>query len=235
MWGTVGFAYNLDMVLERVPDAPLNSNAMLFDPEIVSKLADCGVTFLDSPDELIPLALMYNGIDGNSLAPEDLAVAEDTLRQVRPYIKYFGNTRLIQDLPSQEVCLAGSWSGDYAQAWNRAKEAGIDIRLGYATPLEGSPMWFDMIVIPADSKRPDNAHKFLNYLMRPEVIGEISNFVNYANANPPSLPYVRADILANEAIYPPEEILANTYLMNVPNLKEERLRSRLWARIKSGL
>jgi putrescine transport system substrate-binding protein len=233
MWGTVGFAYNVDMVLERVPDAPLDSAAMLFDPEIVSRLADCGVTFLDTATDFIPLALQYIGRDGDSLAPEDLAAAEEVIRRVRPYIKYFDSTRMIQDLPSREVCLAGSWSGDYAQAWDRAIASGIDIRLAYTAPKEGSPVWFDALIIPSDAPHPDNAHKFLNFLMRPEIIAEISNFVYYANGNKASVPYLKDEVINNPAIYPPPD--ANIFSRKIPSPKDERRRTRLWARIKSGL
>ncbi len=235
MWGSTGIAYNVDMVAERMPDAPLDSAAFFFDPEILSKFADCGVSFLDSPTDVVPLALSYLGYDGNSQDPDELDEAERLLSGVRPYIKYFSSSRLLIDLPSKEVCVAMSWSGDYAQALDRAEEAGIDIRLAYFVPKEGSPLWIDSLVIPADAPHPGNAHLFLDYLMRPEVIAGISNYVYYANANLASRPYLRPDVRDNPAVYPPPEIRAILFPPAILPPKNERKRTRLWARVKTGL
>ena len=183
MWGTTGFAYNEAIILSRMPDAPVGSARMLFDPEVVSRFADCGISILEAPTEVIPMALMYLGRDPNSLAPEDLKAAEGVLQAVRPYIKYFSATKFLLDLPAGELCLAGSWSGDYAVAATRAREAGLDLTLKYSVPSEGGAIWFDAAYIPADAPHPGNAHLFLNYLLRPEVIAAITNDTGYANAN----------------------------------------------------
>jgi putrescine transport system substrate-binding protein len=235
MWGSTGFAYNVDMVLERMPDAPLDSAAMWFDPDVISKFADCGVSFLDEPLEVTRHALLYLGHDQNSLDPEHLAEVEAMLKSVRPYIKYFSSTKLLLDLPNEEVCIAMSWSGDYAQAQSRADEVGADVRLAYNTPREGSVLFFDGLFIPADAPHPDNAHLFLNYLMRPEVIAEISNYVRYANGNLAARPYLDADLLADPAVYPTEEMLTTMVTGFLYGPKEERKRTRLLMRVKTGL
>ena len=234
-WGSVGWAYNVDMVKARVPDAPLNSADFIYKPEIISKLADCGVSFLASPTDLIPMTLSYLGFDQNTNDEEALRQVEETMKAVRPYIKYFDSTRMIQDLPAKEVCVAMSWSGDYAQAWDRAKEAGIDIELAYAVPMEGAPQWIDSLVIPRDAPHPDNAHTFINYIMRPEVIADITNKVYYANANKSSEKFIKKEILDNPAVYPPQEIRDILIVKKALPPKEERTRTRLYARVKSGL
>ena len=235
MWGTTGFAYNVDMMEERIPDGPLNSSALVFDPDIISKIADCGVTFLDSPTDVIPMAMIYLGYEEDSADEKELAHVEEVLMAVRPYIRYFSSTRMIQDLPAKEVCVAMSWSGDYAQAQERAEEAGIDIRLSYSIPQEGSPAWVDGLVIPRDAPHPQNAHLFLNYLMRPKVIAEISNYIFYANGNKASEPYVRPEMLADPAIYPPPQNRESLFVKTALEPKLERLRTRLWARFKTGI
>ncbi len=235
MWGTTGFAYNVDLVQERIPDGPLNSSALVFDPDIISRIADCGVTFLDSPTDVIPMAMIYMGYDENSADPQELADVEEMLRSIRPYIRYFSSTRMIQDLPAKEVCVAMSWSGDYAQAQERAREAGVDLRLSYSIPVEGSPAWIDGLVIPTDASHPENAHMFLNYLMRPKVIASISNFIFYANGNKASEPYVRPEVLSDPAIYPPPQSLKTMFVKRALEPKLERRRTRLWARFKTGI
>jgi putrescine transport system substrate-binding protein len=235
MWGTTGFAYNVDMVAARMPDAPVKSAAMLFDPEVVAHFADCGVTLLDEPTDVIPMVLLYLGLDPNSLDPEDLARVEAQLKSVRPYIRYFSSTRMINDMPNEETCVAMSWSGDYAQAMHRATEVGADVNLAYTAPAEGSMLWFDGIFIPSDAGHPANAHLFINYLMRPSVIGAISNVLFYANANAASTEFVAPDVLNNTAIYPPMSERGGFGVGLVFGPKEERKRTRTWSRVKTGL
>jgi len=235
MWGTTGFAYNVDSVLERMPDAPLDSAAMLFDPEVASRFADCGISMLDESTSVIPLVMLYLGYDPHSMDPGQLAEAEAVLKSVRPYIRYFSSSRMINDLPNGEVCLAMSWSGDYAQAQARAEEAGVEINLAYTVPREGTVMWFDSMMIPADAPHPGNAHLFLNFLMRPEVIAPISNLTAYANANLASLPYLDPKIANNPAAYPPMADRAGWQAGLIYDPKLERQRTRAWSRVKTGL
>lgn len=235
MWGTTGFAYNVEMVKARMPDAPLDSGAMLFDPEIVSKFADCGVSLLDEPTDVIPMVLLYLGLDPNSMEPDDLAQAEAQLKSVRPYIRYFSSAKMLNDLPNGEICIAMSWSGDYASAQNRALEVGADINLAYSTPKEGSMLWFDGIFIPADSDHIDIAHEFINYLLRPDVIAAASNFTNYANANLAAPPYMLPEVINNPALYPPKSERSRFDVGVIYGPKIERLRTRSWSRIKTGL
>lgn len=235
MWGSTGYAINRDMVRARMPDAPLGSGAMLFDPKVVARFADCGVSFIDEPTDVIPMVLQYLGHDPNSLEPGHIAAAEAQLKSVRPYIRYFSSTRMINDLPNLEVCVAMSWSGDYAQAMSRAAEVGARVDLAYYTPREGTLYWFDGVFIPADAPHPDNAHRFLNYLLRPEVIAAISNETRYANANRASMPYLDAAVANDPATYPPAAERASAAIGFIYGPKEERHRTRAWSRVKTGL
>ena len=235
MWGTTGFAYNEAMILKRMPDAPVGSARMMFDPAVVSRFADCGISILEAPTEVIPLALMYLGRDPNSLAPEDLKAAEQVLQAVRPYIKYYSATKFLLDMPAGELCLAGSWSGDYSVAASRAREAGLELPLKYSVPSEGGTIWFDAAYIPADAPHPRNAHLFLNYLLRPEVIAAITNDTGYANANRSAFALVSPEYAADPAIYPDDEIKARLKVTFLAGPKAERRRTRAWTRAKSGL
>jgi len=235
MWGSTGFAYDVDLVKQRIPDAPVDSGAMLFDPAVLAKLADCGVSFLDSPSDVIPMALVYLGHDANSTDPDQLRAAEALLAAVRPYVRYFSSTRLLNDLPNREVCVAMSWSGEYALARERAAEAGVDIHLAYTVPREGSVFWFDGIFIPADAPHPENAYRFIDFLLRPQVIAAISNETRYANAVLASQPFLDPGILADPAIYPTPAVVRRLQLTQTLPPKTERLRTRAFARVKAGL
>ena len=235
LWGTTGFTYNEKMIRQRMPNAPVGSADMIFKPEIARHFADCGISFLDEPTDVIPMAMLYLGHDPNSLKPADLADVEAMLKRVRPYIRYFSSAKMLIDLPNEEVCIAMSWSGDYAQAMHRATEAGKSVKLAYTTPREGSLAWFDLWFIPADAPHPNNAHLFLNYLLRPEVIAAISNETRYAAANINALPLVLPEVRNDPAVYPPQSVRLGLRQGIIRNPKEERARSRLWSRVKTGL
>ncbi len=234
-WGTTGITYNVDLIKERMPNAPLDSSALIFDPEIISRFTDCGISFLDDPTSVIPMAMLFLGYPANSVDVEQLKEVEALVKAVRPYITYFSSTKLLLDLPSEEVCIAMSWSGDYSVATNRAKEAGIDINLGYIIPKEGGGMWFDSMYIPEDAPHRENAYLFLNYMLRPEVIAASSNYIGYANANKSATPFVDPNLTEDIAVYPDKETLSRLETTEVLAPKEERKRSRTWTRIKTGL
>jgi putrescine transport system substrate-binding protein len=235
LWGTTGFTYNVKMIRERMPNAPVESADMIFKPEVARHFADCGISFLDEPTDVIPMAMIYLGHDANSVDSSDLAEVEKLLKGVRPYIRYFSSAKMLVDLPNEEVCIAMSWSGDYAQAMYRAQEVGKPVQLAYTMPREGTLAWFDLWFIPADAPHPDNAHLFLNYLLRPKVIADVSNEVRYAAPNTPAMPFVLPEVRNDPAVYPPEAVRLSLHKGVLHSPKEERARSRLWSRVKTGL
>src|SRR5271155_646110 len=190
LWGTNGIGYNEKMVKAAMPDAPLDSWRLVFDPAVASKVAKCGISVLDSPAEMIRAVLSYLGRDPNSQKAEDLAVAEATLLKIRPYIRNINSSEYIEALANGDLCVAVGYNGDVLQASDRAREANKGIEIKYMVPKEGSILWFDMLAVPKDAPDVDSAYAYLNYIMEPQVIAAVSNFKRYANANLASLPYV---------------------------------------------
>jgi putrescine transport system substrate-binding protein len=233
-WGTSGVGYNVEKIKERMPDAPLDSFAMFYDPAVVSKFKDCGVTVLDAPSEILGTVLLYLGKDPNSEAPEDLAAAEKVLLAMRPNVRYVNSSKYIEDLANGEVCLTLGWVGDVFQARDRANEAGKGVKIDYKIPKEGAIMFFDMLAVPADAPHPINAHLFIDYLMRPEIAAKNSTFVHYANSNKASYDKLPAEVRDDPSIYPSPEIMAKLK----PDLAESapftRLLTRSWTRFKTG-
>lgn len=234
MWITSGVGYNTAMVRKRLPDAPLDSWRMLYDPAVVSKFADCGVTLLDAPSEVVGTVLLYLGKNPNSESPADLAAAAKVLEAIRPYIRYVQSSRYINDLADGEICVALGWSGDVMQARDRARQAGNGIDIAYSIPKEGAVENFDMLAIPADAPHPGNALKFINYLLRPDIAAKNSNLVEYANSVASSLPLLEPSVRDNPGIYPPASVLARLVPERAKSEAFQRLLTRMWTRFKTG-
>jgi putrescine transport system substrate-binding protein len=229
-----GFAYNVDLVKARMPDAPTDSLAMLFDPKVIARFADCGVTFLDSSEDVIQLALAYLHRDPNSRSADDLRAAERVVMAVRPYIRIFDSNDYWHQLASNEVCLAIAWSSDYSVAQARAREDGTGARLAFTLPKEGSNITYNALLIPSSAPHPGAAHQFLNFILEPRVIAGITNDIHYGNDNLAARPFVQADLLADPAVYPPPELRARLYLPAELGQDYDRLRTRVWTHIKTG-
>jgi putrescine transport system substrate-binding protein len=234
MWGTTGIGYNVGKIAERMPDAPVDSWDMIFNPDVVSKFADCGVHMLDAADEIIPAALNYLGKDPDSHDPADIEEAAKLIEKIRPYVQKFHSSEYIEALANGNICLAVGWSGDVLQARDRAAEAGGDIEIAYAIPKEGALMWFDNLAMPADAPHPEEALAFINFMMEPEIAAENSNYIYYANGNKDSQPLLEEDVIDDPAIYPDEETVARLYTTTPYDPKTQRVVTRAWTRIKSG-
>ena len=235
MWGTTGIGVNVDKVTEVLgEDAPMNSLALIFEPENMEKLAECGVQFLDAPVELIPAALAWLGENPDSHDTDVIAKTEEVLAGVRPYVQKFHSSEYINALANGDICVAFGWSGDILQAGWRAEEADNGVNIAYNAPKEGALMWFDMMAIPVDAPNPEGAHEFLNFILDPENIAAASNYVYYANGNKTSQQYLIDDVIDNPAIYPDEDTLENLYTTRPYPAKVQRTVTRMWTKIKSG-
>lgn len=230
-----GFAYNVDLIRARMPDAPADSLDMIFKPEVIRRFADCGVTFLDQPEDVLQLALNYLHLDPNTTRPEDYRQAEKLLLAVRPYVRAFDSSEYMNGLANGEFCISMSWSGDYATARARAKAAGVDVHLAFTAPKEGSNGSYDAWLVPADAPHPLAAHKFLNFILEPRVIAAITNHIHYANDNQAANAYVDPQILNDPAVYPTPAMEARLYQSREAGPALERLRTRTWTRIKTNL
>lgn len=239
MWGTTGIGYNVKKIKERMPDAPVDSLAMIFDPDVVSKFKDCGVMMLDANDEMIPAAMKYLGLDPDSKNPEDFKKAAEHFKKVRPNIRKFHSSEYINALANGDICLVLGWSGDIKQAATRAEERNKKLKdqskaveIAYAIPKEGAYMWFDNMAIPKDAKNVEEAHAFLNYIMRPEVAAKATNYVQYPSGNLAGQKFVDKAILEDKSIYPTPEVMAKLYTLSPNDAKIQRELTNTWRDMK---
>ncbi len=239
MWGTTGIGYNVDMVKQRLGDVPMNTWDIIFKPENLSKLKDCGVYILDAPEEVLPAALRYLGMDPDSKNPADIAKAGEMLMKVRPFIRKFDSGGIINAMARGDICIAVAWSGDMFQAKNRAEEAAKKskkkpITIAYVIPKEGALMWFDNFAIPKDAKNVDAALTFINYMNRPEIAAKNSNYISYANGNLASQKFIDKAIMDNPSIYPDKEVFSRLFTVTTYPQDVQRVVTRTWQTFKRG-
>ena len=231
---TIGIGYNVDKLKERLGDVPVNTWDVVFKPENAKKLQDCGIAFLDSPSEIMASALKYLGKDPNSESPDDLKAASDLMMSIRPYVRYFHSSQYIDDLGNGEICVAVGYSGDVFIAKDSAEKANAGVKVDYVIPKEGALSSFDLLAIPAEAQHPDNAHKFIDFMMRPEIIAAVSDFVFYANLNKEATQFVSDDVKNNPNIYPPDDVKKNLFALKAHTPDYDRELTRAWTRIKTG-
>ncbi len=234
MWGTSGVGYNVDKVKQILgTDAAPDIN-VIFDPALAAKFKDCGIYVLDSPTDVIPAALRYLGLDPNSTKQEDFKKAEDLLTAIRPFVRKFHSSEYINALANGDICIAFGYSGDVLQARNRAAEAKNGVNIGYSIPTKGAQMWFDVMAIPADAPHVEEAHIFLNYIMKPEVVAKASNFTAYANGNKASQQFVSKDVLNDPSVYPTDAVREKLFTLTPWDPKTQRVATRLWTKVTTG-
>ena len=235
MWGTTGIGFNVKAMRERLgPTGTIDSWDIVFKPENLAKFRDCGIHMLDSADDIIPAALHFLGLNPNSNDPKDLDKAAELLMKVRPSVRKFHSSEYLNALAAGEICLVVGWSGDIKQAQKRALEAKNGVEIGYAIPKEGAQMFFDNLSIPKDAGHVDEAHAFIDYLLRPEVAAKNSNLVAYANGNLASQKFLDKSVLDDKSVYPDAATMDRLYTVSARDQKSQRVVNRLWTKIKTG-
>jgi putrescine transport system substrate-binding protein len=236
VWMTTGIGYNVDMIKARLgEDAPVDSWDLVFKPENLAKLQDCGVAFLDAPSEVFATALNYLGLDPNSTKASDYSgPAYDLLNKLRPHIRYFHSSQYINDIANGDICVVLGWSGDILQARDRANEAKNGVKVRYYIPKEGALVFFDTFAIPKDAEDPEAAHAFLNFILRPEIAAQVTNDVNFASANKAADAFIRQDVRSDPAVYPLPETMEKLFTLKVQDPKIERVITRTWTKIRTG-
>lgn len=229
-----GIGYNVAKVEAAAPGAPTDSWALIFDPAWAEKVSSCGLSLLDDPGEAFAAAYTYLGIDPSTEKRADLEKAAALLQNIRPFVKYFHSSSYINDLANGDVCVSHGYGGDLIQSRDRAAEAKRGTEIRVFLPREGAQAVIDVMAIPADARHPHNAHAFINFMMRPDVVGPITNAVGYANAVEGAEKFVDRARLDDPVVYPPRETRDKLFVVPLKSQSYERLQTRAWTRIKTG-
>ncbi|MFV0281344.1 MAG: polyamine ABC transporter substrate-binding protein [Rhodoblastus sp.] len=234
MWFTTGIAYNTAKIKERLGETAMDSWAIVFRLETMKKLADCGVYFLDSPEDILAIAAKYAGLSPELSDSTSIQRAADVVRKVRPSIRKFHSSEYINALANGDICLAMGWAGDSFQARARAREAGAGVDIAYVIPREGTLISIDALAIPKDAKHVAEAHKFIDFLLRPEVAARNTLVTNFANPVPASRPLLPAAISGNRGVYPDDAMMAKLFTVSAKAPDIQKIITRDWSRVKLG-
>jgi putrescine transport system substrate-binding protein len=232
-WGTVGLGINQEAVNKRIANAPMNSLDLLFKPEYASRLKDCGIAVIDSPQEVISIALHYLGKNPYSTDKADLAAVQQLLARLQPNVRYVGAGKNINDLAKGDICLALTYNGDANIAADQARQAKMPFKVIYRIPREGTLIWFDTMAIPVDAPHPEAAHAFIDFMLRPESIAELTNTQFFANANLAANALLDPTVAGDPDIYPDKTVRDRLFGEQIQSLGEQRQRTRLWTDFRS--
>ncbi|WP_423222079.1 polyamine ABC transporter substrate-binding protein [Ideonella lacteola] len=237
LWGFTTVGINVEKVKAAI-GGPLPDNVwdLVFKPEYISKLKSCGVSFLDSADEVVPAAMHYLGKERVSKNPADYTAALNLLKSVRPYVTLFSSSGYINDMASGSICVALGWSGDINIARQRAIDGNTGQKIEALIPKNGGLLFFDVMAIPADAPHPGNAHKWINYILKPEVSASLTNKVFYANANLESKKFIKPEVANNPTVFLSQENVAKMKgSADLLNNEIRRQQNRVYTAFKTGL
>ncbi|MDB5597613.1 MAG: polyamine transporter substrate-binding protein [Hyphomicrobiales bacterium] len=234
MWFTTGIAYNTGKLKQRLGDKPIDSWDIVFKPELLKRVSDCGVYVLDSPEDLFAIALRYLNLNPDSKKPDDLRKASALLMRMRGSVKKFHSSEYINALANGDICLAIGWAGDAFQARNRARDAGNGVDISYVIPKEGTLMSLDNFAIPKDAPDVAEAYAFIDFMLRPEIAARNSSVTNFANSILASKTFMDKSVIDNTAIYPDDVTMNRLFTVTPYDLATQRLVTREWTRVKTG-
>ncbi len=235
-WGINTLAINTRQVQKALGTDKLPENEwdLVFNPEYTAKLKSCGISYFDSAIEQIPLALHYLGKDPNSENPEDIKAAVDMMKAVRGDVKRFSSSGYIDDMAAGNLCAAIGYGGDLNIAKTRAEEAANGVEIKVLTPKTGVGVWVDSFMIPRDAQNVANAHRYIDYTLRPEVAAKNGSFVTYAPASRPARDLMDEKYTSDASIFPNKELMEKSFIVSPKSAESAKLGVKLWQGLKAG-
>lgn len=234
MWFTTGIAYNTKKIKERLGEQAIDTWDIVFKPENMRKIADCGVYFLDSPEDVLAIAARYLGMSPDLRDASSISRAASLVAGIRRYVRKFHSSEYINALANGDICLSVGWAGDSFQAQSRAREAGGGVQINYVIPREGTLMSLDTMAIPKDAQHTAEAHKFIDFMLRPEIAARNTIVTNFANPVTASKERLPQPILANKGIYPDEATMKKLFTVSSKEQDVQKVFTREWSRLKLG-
>ena len=226
MWYTVGIAWNPRLTARAFPGQAMDSLTNVFDPVIAQRFKSCGVGVIDSATDVVPMAAKAAGQAAWN-GKTSVAAAGQVLDRLKGIVKVIPTDEYIDALATGKICVAIGFSGDTVQAQGKARGAGA---VEYRVPSDGGLLAIDAMSVPANAKNRRDAHLFIDYLMRPQVIAKISNTVGFANANLKAGEFMTDSVKSNPAVVPSTQSLSRSSPIPILSAQDQEEIARVWAR-----
>ncbi|MCM2335135.1 MAG: polyamine ABC transporter substrate-binding protein [Anaeromyxobacteraceae bacterium] len=237
LWGYSTIGINVDKVKKALGGMPMPEDAwdLVFKPEYASKLKSCGISFLDSATEIVPVAAHYLGKPPYSKDAANYAGTAELLARIRPYVTLFSSSGYINDLANGSICVALGYSGDINIARRRAIDGKTGQTIECLIPKRGGIIFMDTMAIPKDAPHPGNAHKWINYILRPEVHASLTNKVFYANPNKAARAFVKPEVANDRTVFPSDEDMRRMGVPGELTSDSRRAITRIFTSFKTGI
>ena len=235
-WGMNTIAINIEKVNAALGATPMPENSwdLVFNPEYTDKLKNCGISYMDSPVEMIPLALHYAGKDPNSQSKDDIDIAANVIKVNRSNVLRYSSSGYIDDLARGDVCVAIGFGGDLNIAKRRRLDATGKKDIVVLVPTQGVSLWIDTLTIPKDATNLKNAYRYLNWILETQIAAKNANYVSYAPSSMPAKELIKKEYREDNSIFPSDEVLANSYLVLPAKSDTLKYELRLWQNLKAG-
>ena len=228
-WGLVAIGYNPDLLPEGIQESDLNSWGLVYDPDLLALYADRGVTLLDDPVDVFTTFYLYQGANPVDTSRSLLKDMTNKLKERRSFYRRFSSNLVAEQLGNKELAVAMHWSGILSTAREKFKKLGEKTPLKIILPKEGTMMWVDCLAIPHDAPHIENAHAFIDFLLRPENAAVVSNKTYTATTISNAKAHIREEIRSNETVFPGDEYMKKVSLPEIKSLQFQRLMSRAFA------
>jgi spermidine/putrescine-binding protein len=220
-WGTTGITVRSKIVKEEV-----KTWKQFF--EVAPKYTG-RIVIVDSPGDVFVAPLKALNYSLNSVDPKELGEARELLMKLAPHVLALDSDQYNTKIETEEAVLGLTWTGGILELRDKPETADVQ----YFIPEDGTLFWMDTWVILADAPHPLAAHAFLNFIQGPEAQAKETMTNGYATCNSEAKKFIDAKMLADPAIFVPDDVLAK--LEGAQDVSTNPLRIEIWEEFKSNI
>ena len=225
-WGTMGILYNTSMV---APEDVPTKWADLWDEKFSGE-----ILMQDSVRDAFMVALKSLGYSMNTTNDAELQEARDLLIAQKPLVQAYVIDQVRDKMIGGEAAVGVIYSGEMLYIQEEVENLGLDYDLEYVIPEEGTNVWIDSWVIPANAKNKENAEKWIDFLCRPDIAKMNFEYITYPTPNKGAFDLLDEEVQNNKAVFPDIDSLENSEVFQYLGDEVDALYNNYWKEVKSN-